>query len=48
MIAEGSMLMRTSNKEENIVQLVNIVRFKMVHMDYVVDLAMSHKELLSN
>jgi hypothetical protein len=37
-----------SNKEENIVQPANIVGFKMVHMDYVVDLVMSHKELLRN
>jgi hypothetical protein len=41
-------LMRTSNKQQNIVQLANVVGFKMVHVDYVVDLVMSHKELLSN
>jgi hypothetical protein len=48
MIAEGSVLMWTSNKEENIEQLANVVGFKMVHMDYVVDLGISHKELLYN
>jgi hypothetical protein len=41
-------LMRTSNKQQNIVQLANVVGFKMVHVDYVVDLVMSHKELLSS
>jgi hypothetical protein len=43
MTAEGSVLMRTLNKQ-NIVQLANVVRFKMVHVDYVVDLVISHKE----
>ena len=40
--------MRTCNKQENVVQLPNVVGFKMVYVDYVVHLVMSHKELLPN